>query len=205
MAVPEALRAWCLAHGRTPLAHEQVDVARLQAQALASARRELGPQGWLIADTTPLMTAVYSEHYFGDRSLALLGPSWSAPADLTLLMGLDLPWQADGLWRDGPATQQAVDRLLRQHLQANGTRFQTVYGRGGVRTQAALQSVVRALPTGHWAADLLKKRAFDPMNSGHTDHLYANFSANCECCAVPECEQQLFSRLLTRGADPAAG
>ena len=59
--VPEALRDWCVRHGRTPRPQEQQEIALAQAQAIDSA----GP-GYLLADTTPLMTAVYSDVIFGD-------------------------------------------------------------------------------------------------------------------------------------------
>lgn len=144
--VPEVLRNWCETHGRTPLAHEQADVAQQQLAAVLNARTRWGPSTWVVTDTSPLMTAVYSEHYFNDRSLT----DWAHAAhrqhhDLTLLMGLDLPWQADGPWRDGPAVQLAIDTRLRAHLQGLGLPFQTIYGQGTHRVGAALQAVAAAL------------------------------------------------------------
>ena len=114
--VPETLRLWCEARGRTPLRHEQADILQLHHTHMTEARQQAGQDAWLIADTTPLMTAVYSQHYFSDTSLYT--HAWHAQRnfEVTLLMGLDLPWQADGPWRDGPATQQAVDNLLRTQL-----------------------------------------------------------------------------------------
>ena len=62
--VPEALRAWCEREGRTPEPHEQMAIAQAQADAVLSIT-----QGIVVADTTPLMTAVYSHMLFQDESL----------------------------------------------------------------------------------------------------------------------------------------
>ena len=56
-AVPEVLREWCETEGRTPRRDEQATIAHEQArQALAPVDVD-----FVIADTTPLMTAVYSQ------------------------------------------------------------------------------------------------------------------------------------------------
>ena len=62
--VPEALREWCQMNGRTPAVHEQNQIAQQQADRIFSIQ-----EGWVIADTTPLMTAVYSDYVFQDPSL----------------------------------------------------------------------------------------------------------------------------------------
>ncbi len=63
--VGEWLRVWCEREGRTPQPHEQAAIAR-QQHALIDA----GAAGHdvLVCDTTALMTAVYSDLLFGDRS-----------------------------------------------------------------------------------------------------------------------------------------
>ena len=68
-AVDEVLRAWCEREGRTPLPHEQMTIARQQARAV-----EHASAGWVISDTTPIMTAVYSHLLFDDHSLFARDP-----------------------------------------------------------------------------------------------------------------------------------
>lgn len=196
--VPEALRQWCDTQHRLPLAHEQANVARLQLALVAAARERVGPSGWLVVDTTPLQTAVYSQHYFGDTTLCPHAQQQQHAFDVTLLMGLDLPWQADGHLRDGPTTQLAVDALLREQLQASGTRHHLVYGTGSARTAAALQAVARALPTGCAAQAVIKTEAekLYPASAGRQKSL--KYQSACESCSDPDCEHLLFTRLVQR-------
>lgn len=270
--VPEYLRTWCAQHGRNPRQDEQLHIACTQAERLTDAARHTGgTPSWVIADTTPLMTAVYSDHYFGDDTLyplalrfhdtAMLAqyappaprtprgadgtvgsdssgssngivgtlgsdginglygsdvPHNSAdtglhPPPLTLLMGLDLPWQADGAMRDGPAAQLAVDALLRQQLAHWYQPFQTIYGDGAARVAAALQAIAS-----HLARHLARHLECHPAEKAHTTawqeaiEKEANYSiresgrgqksirytATCDCCDDTASERQTFSRLL---------
>lgn len=194
--IPEALRLWCQARGRTPQAHEQAEVLQLHHAQMTEARQQAGPHGWLLADTTPLMTAVYSQHYFSDASLCASARQAQRGFDITLLMGLDLPWQPDGPWRDGPATQQAVDTLLRAQLAQADLPYTTTYGSGARRVQAALQAVVQALPDTHPLKASIKKRATCAFPESANTEFGSNFLAQCEACSDPECEHRLFTRLL---------
>jgi HTH-type transcriptional regulator, transcriptional repressor of NAD biosynthesis genes len=197
--VPETLRHWCEAHGRTPVAHEQTDLLHAQARQLTLARTRVGPSGWLVADTTPFMTAVYSEHYFADNGLYATAVQAMPTPDVTLLMGLDLPWQADGPWRDGPAVQTAVDTLLRQRLQSHGLRHHTIYGHGNARTAAALLVVALALGTENTLAEIIKERAEKLMIASDRGQFHSKTLAHsfaCEACSDPDCEHLLFTRLL---------
>ena len=140
--VPENLRKFCAAQQRTPRADEQFAVAREQTRqiALAAARHAV-----VIADTTALMTAVYSEHVFGDSGLVALALREHKACRLTLLMGLDLPWVPDGIQRDGEHVREPVDTRLRSVLHHNGIPFSMVYGVGDSRVRSALQAVRRVL------------------------------------------------------------
>lgn len=182
--IDETLRHWCDRMGRTPRAHEQAQIAHAQAHAV------LGPtQGWVVADTTPLMTAVYSDWLFGDTSLygfALAHHTQHARYSHTLLMGLDLPWQADPQ-RDGPHVRGPIDQLIRQALTGAGIAFQVVYGQGPARLNHALL----ALGMGMGAADANSSRqqAQTHLNQGRTPW-------RCERCSDAACERRLFSGLL---------
>ena len=142
VVVPEALREFCAHHGRTPCADEQAALAQRQTDAVAAAAKA---HAVVLADTTALMTAVYSDLYFDDPGL--YASAWPAhrAAHLTLLAAPDLPWVADGLQRDGLARRAAVDERLRTVLQAQGQDFAVIVGEGEARTQAALRAVWRCL------------------------------------------------------------
>ena len=149
--VPEQLRLFCAERGRTPRADEQAALA--QAQSL-QIRRAADRHAVVVTDTTALMTAVYSELLFDDRSLYDDALSQHRACHLTLVTGLDLPWVADGIQRDGPQAQLPVDTCLRVVLQARGVPFSVVYGAGQARLEAALAAVWRCLrPQPEPAAD----------------------------------------------------
>ncbi len=177
--VPEHLREWCERAGRAPHAHEQAAIATEQTRLIEAARAEV-----VIADTTALVVAAYSELYFKDRSLWPAAIAAQRSMGLTLLMGLDLPWRSDGFFRDSPAVREATDALLRRELQAAGIGFQTIYGQGAQRLHAALGAIGNAL-----GRDLLPD---DPtLREG-------NGRWQCESCSDPDCEHRLFRALLAR-------
>jgi hypothetical protein len=146
----------------------------------------------LLADTTPLMTAIYSEYYFGDCSLYPMAWAQQAKCDAHLLMGLDLTWQADGHWRDGPPVQKAVDALLRERLQTAGLRYHTVYGQGQQRVAAAWTAIELLF----LSKKSSKNRAINPINKSGRHDFYSKNLLECTECAHPESERALFSRLL---------
>jgi nicotinamide riboside kinase len=139
--VPELLRPWCEAKGRPPRQDEQRARARAQAQAVIDAARTNPSPDWLLADTTALQIAVYSDFYFQDTRLYPLAEQDLRRFDHTLLMAVDLPWVADGLQRDGPQVQAPVDALLRQALVRTGVRFSVVAGQGPTRLAQALAAL----------------------------------------------------------------
>jgi HTH-type transcriptional regulator, transcriptional repressor of NAD biosynthesis genes len=183
VCVPEHLRAWCEARGRAPHAHEQAAIAEEQTRLIESAKHTPGVDV-VIADTTALMVAAYSALYFQDT--ALLAPSLATQRTygLTLLMGLDLPWTPDGLFRDSPAVRGATDTLLRHELQSAGIPFQTVYGQGEARLQQALRAVGRALGQPLVQEDIALSNGLRPWS--------------CDNCSDPDCEHRLFTGLLSR-------
>ena len=111
--VGEFLREWCDTHGRTPRAGEQKGIALEQQRRVdeAAAQNEV-----VVADTMPLLIAVYSQMLFDDASLVPMAIAAQRDAALTLLTALDLPWIADGHQRDGEHVREPVDRLLRDLL-----------------------------------------------------------------------------------------
>ncbi|MCZ4313508.1 ATP-binding protein [Comamonadaceae bacterium G21597-S1] len=154
VVVPEVLRAFSDRLGRTPLAGEQRAIAELQTQQIAQAAAR---HPVVIADTTALMTAVYSEQVFGDGGLYAQAERAHRLCALTLVAAPDLPWQSDGHQRDGPAVRLAVDRLLRRALDRSAIAYTTVSGTGAARLQAAwtvVRCAMAALPTDPVGHDL---------------------------------------------------
>jgi nicotinamide riboside kinase len=194
VAVPETLREWCDAHGRTPEIHEQTDIAKQQAERIFSISN-----GWVIADTTPLMTAVYSDYIFHDKGLYQQALVHQAAFDLTLLMGLDLDWVADGLQRDGAHLREPIDTLLRQAMQNAKLPFQVIYGRSEARLSAALMAIQEGV--GAASADLsLYLNAFKSLQSERDVRQYGlnkgKTAWRCDLCSDAECEHKLFSDLV---------
>ncbi|TAK93929.1 MAG: ATPase [Aquabacterium sp.] len=136
--VPEALRLFCEHHGRTPQQHEQADIAAEQTRLIEQARAS---HQVVLADTSALMIAVYSDYIFGDRSLYASALKAHAPCDATLLMSMDLAWAADGFVRDGEHAREPVDGLVRAALQGAGLSYNVVAGHGIARVNHALSVI----------------------------------------------------------------
>lgn len=176
--VDEYLREWCNTHQRTPRQDEQSHIVETQI-----ARVQAAPaHAVVIADTTPLMTAVYSQMLFNDDSLNALALAHQLTYDVTLLTGLDLPWVSDGLQRDGPHVREPVDAAVRRMLGLAGVSYQVVYGTGTQRLENALFGIGRQAPD--WAKQL--ERPEPPTR----------WSGPCETCGDGDCEHRLFSRLV---------
>jgi nicotinamide riboside kinase len=193
--VNEVLRDWCDREGRTPQRHEQWGIATQQAKAMDDAVAQWQAlatntlPGWVIADTTPLMTAIYSHLLFDDDSLYPMALNHQAQYEHTLLTGLDLPWVADGLQRDGPQVRGPVDTLLRRALERAGIAYRVVYGQGHHRLNNALLAL--GLPGEDAAARTTRENAQFTINQGRT--LW-----QCNECSDPDCEHKLFSGLLAK-------
>lgn len=143
--VPEALREFCDRAGRTPRCEEQAGIAAEQTRRIQEAASR---HAVVLADTSALMVAVYSDYIFDDRSL--YGPAERDHRDLsamTLLTALDLPWVADGVIRDGEHVREPVDARLRQALARMRVPYAVVAGQGERRLEAALAMVAHHLST----------------------------------------------------------
>ena len=170
--VPEVLREWCEREGRTPRPEEQLAIAQEQERLVdeAADRAEI-----VIADTTALMVAIYSAMLFEDGTLYQFALDCQRSYDVTLLTGLDLPWVADGLQRDGAHVREPVDALVREALARASVPYRLVYGSGGERLANALAAMGSAAPAG-------------PPSRPWT--------WSCDKCSDPDCEHRLFTALL---------
>ncbi len=141
--VPEHLRTFCELNGRTPRADEQAAIMRAQfeqeeqvaAQALHTAC------GYVFCDGAPLLTAVYSDYYFSDRSLFDCAQALHARYALTLFMQPDLPWQSDGMQRDGEGVRAAVHARVQHALWTLHVHHLAVAGQHDARLQSAILAV----------------------------------------------------------------
>ncbi|MGN6526352.1 MAG: AAA family ATPase [Burkholderiaceae bacterium] len=190
--IGEYLREWCEAEGRTPRPDEQAAIALEQQRRAdeAAARPDIDI---VLCDTTPLMTTVYSELLFDDRTLDGFAAACQRRAHATLLTALDLPWIADGLMRDGPHVREPVDALVRARLRQWGVAWSLVAGTGDARTDAALDAL---RPT------LLRRAASSGAGAGLFRRALAARHGPprprwvCERCDDPACEH------LARGTGP---
>lgn len=179
--VAEALREWCDTNQRIPMASEQTDIAKLQIQRIHDAPAA----EYLIADTTALITAIYSEIIFSDPSLYPLALENQQGFDLAFVMGLDLPWVADGIQRDGVAIQSAFDAQLRRVLQSQGIGFSVIYGSGDERLNNAMTAIAKS-------QQLPQERITRQ----------APWKWVCDKCSDAQCEHRTFTALLEAKPQP---
>jgi len=184
--VAEYLREWCEREGRTPRPDEQRAIADEQTRRIDAA----AASGVVVADTTALMTAVYSEQLFGDTSLYADALAAQRRYAITLLTALDIPWVADAL-RDGDHARDPTDTLVRAALTGARLSFAVVHGTGGERLSNAWNAINSI------AGSEGRARA-----RGRADSKPSSWSWPCEKCSDPECEHRLFSDLLGRRDNP---
>jgi nicotinamide riboside kinase len=176
--VDDYMGEWCEKHQRTPRQDEQLHIVETQiARVLAAPANAL-----VIADTTPLMTAIHSQILFNDDSLNELALTHQNLYQVTLLTGLDLPWISDGLRRNSLHFREPVDAAVRQMLSLAGLPYQVVYGTNEQRIENALFCIGRQAPD---LAELLE-RPEPPIR----------WSGLCETCGDGDCEHRLFTSLV---------
>ncbi len=171
--VPEVLREWCEREGRAPRPQEQLPIAREQESRADDAART---HDIVIADTSALMVAIYGGMLFADGELYRFALERQRHYDLALVTGLDLPWVADGLQREGPQVREEVDALVRKALADAGVAYRVVYGQGGDRLANALAAVDAAAPAS--------------IPAGR------RWQWSCDKCSDPQCELRLFTSKL---------
>jgi nicotinamide riboside kinase len=173
--VSEVLREWCEREGRTPRPEEQLPIAQEQERRVDEAALT---HDVVIADTTSLMVAIYSAMLFEDGTLYRFALERQRGYDVTLVTGLDLPWVADGLQRDGPHVREPVDALVRQALARADVPYRTIYGKGAERLQNALAAIAEA--------------GDRKPPAGQSAWVWT-----CDKCSDPECEHRLFTGLVS--------
>lgn len=173
IAVDEYLRQWCIAAKRTPKPEEQAAIAREQAVRTGSHGKQI-----VVADTTALMTAIYSDVLFHDGKLYPEALKDLETFDYVLVTATDLPWIADGYLRDSPLGQRAIHQRLQEVLRTHVVPYSLVYGHGEQRLKAAMSIVLPSEANGE----------SDSAN-------YSRWMAQCEKCSDAICEHLLFRKV----------
>ena len=124
--VAEYLREFVETHQRVPRAEEQILIATTQVQREKEAAQRAN--AWLFCDTSPLMTAIYSRHYFKHVDAELEKLEQSHAYDFTLVTAPDFPWSADGLQRESAAVRQHIHEELLGILEEREIPFLLVEG-----------------------------------------------------------------------------
>ena len=141
----------------------------------------------VICDTTALMTAVYSDMLFDDRSRVPYAIAQQRRCHLTLLTALDIAGLADGLQRDGPQVRGPVDDRVRALLIGHQIPWSRVSGQGQARLEAAVDAVA-PLPR---QAGTAGKGLFTRL--ARRDAAQPSWAWACENCDSPECEHLLMA------------
>ena len=141
--VPEYLRTFCSVQGRTPNLAEQRHVlcTQFEQEEQVVAQATQAGCAFVFCDTAPLLTAIYSGHYFADTSLLDSAHALHGSYVLSLVLQPDLPWQSDGLQRDGEGARLAIHQRVLQELQARRHPHIKVSGLAADRLQAAILAV----------------------------------------------------------------
>ena len=145
--VPEYLREFVATQGRVPVAADQYGIARTQVEREAAAAAQA--RQFLFCDTTPLVTAVYSRHYFDGADAQLAALADATQYDVTLVTAPDSPWVADGLQRESEAVRQLIYRYLLDELDARGIVYHVLHDNLEARLEQAaplLQQALAAAP-----------------------------------------------------------
>ena len=111
--IAEYVREFCVLYDRPPHHDEQAAIVAEQIRREHIAMRQ---PGRVFVDSSPLMTAIYSIHYFDDHSLLDAALTHQRNYAATWVCDTDLPWIADGLIRDSVAVRARCQALLREAL-----------------------------------------------------------------------------------------
>jgi NadR type nicotinamide-nucleotide adenylyltransferase len=137
--VPEFVRGFVERKGSAPEFDDVEEIACGQ-MALEDEHAARAPD-LLVLDTDLLSVWVYSNHYH--RAC----PAWIGEAvtrrrgDLYLLVGIDVPWVADGLQRDRGHMRGEMQALFRAELEARGFSFIEIEGSTDERISAAVVAI----------------------------------------------------------------
>lgn len=173
IVVDEYLREWCATMMRTPQPNEQAAIAHTQTQRIAAVQNAT-----VIADTTALMTAIYSDVLFQDSSLYSTALEDIRRFQRVLVTATDLTWVTDRHFRDSPEMQRAIHHRLQNVLRKYGVTYSMIYGHGDRRLRASIAAVFPS-----------------KASSEEESKIYNRWRAQCEKCSDAGCEHRIFHKL----------
>jgi hypothetical protein len=104
-----------------------------------------------------------------------------------------MPWEADGIQRDGAHVRAPVDALLRERLLDASIGFEVIYGLGEHRVHHALRAI-NAIDSIATCADSISANVQKAFISTPSDAAKP-WVWSCDKCSDPDCEHRLFTRL----------
>jgi NadR type nicotinamide-nucleotide adenylyltransferase len=144
VAVPEYAREYALRIGRE-LTYD--DVTHIGAGQLEGERRlALLAHRLIILDTDLLSTVVYSSHHYGRAPQWIEEHAAASPAQLYLLLDIDVPWLPDPA-RSAGQTREALFSDFRRALETQGARYEVIRGNWEEREHRAIEVIDRAWRT----------------------------------------------------------
>ena len=144
VAVPEFARTY-LAHAPDrPLSVEDFAVIG-EGQAALEDTLAGDAQRFLVCDTDPLLTTVWSQTIVGEVPVRLREAAHARRYPLTLLCEVDLPWVEDPL-RYLPIDRAGFFARCEAALRAADRRYVTIRGTGPARLEAALLAIEKGTP-----------------------------------------------------------
>lgn len=162
--------------GKTQLAHELT-------QRLSDMGAGEDAASVVIADTPPLMAAIYFDLEHDDQKLSDLALAQHKIFDLTLVAGLDIPCGGGKRLQVGSVSREAVDARLRITLTRGDIAYAVIYGQGPARVETALKAI-----------SSLRDDRVQAIAVGVSQRQWS-----CEKCSDPECEHRMFTGLLKPG------
>jgi NadR type nicotinamide-nucleotide adenylyltransferase len=143
--VPEYARRYVAGRGALLTADDVEPIAR--GQMALEDEAEASRPALLFKDTDLVSTVVYARHYYGACPPWIEAAARSRLADLYLLLHPDVPWVADGAYRDLPSVRWEIHDRFRRTLDELGARRVDVTG-GWDWRRATADAAVAALLAG---------------------------------------------------------
>jgi HTH-type transcriptional regulator, transcriptional repressor of NAD biosynthesis genes len=136
--VPEYGRTYCEQFGRALVMDDLLAIAKTHAASTQALLRE--SNGRLFLDTDPLMTAAWATMLLGSQDPWFA--AFEAPADLYLLLDVDVPFVDDGMRFFGEAEQRArFFQLSRDELDRRGLDYVVIGGSFEDRFERAVAAI----------------------------------------------------------------
>ena len=127
---------------RLPAEQAAVMAAHRDSEVAALQRAEQSGLSWVVSDSGPLMTAVYSIQYYDDASLLPLAVDWTARSHQVVCCQDDFPWQPDPQ-RDGSGARAMSQQILAEIFAANPhLPMLAVRGSFGERVETVLRRLL---------------------------------------------------------------